>query len=136
MGLDTAPSPTPQEVSFGRILNTYFIGLGGAPAVEGGVASPVGFTDLLAAHFTQSGGGTIVDLWVNPTDFSLPPLLSFVVPTVPYSFADLQVQPGFLADEVRIGDTPLDVSAVPEPTSLELLALAAWALLWRRRLAR
>ncbi len=134
LGFDLGPSPLPM-VSFGRILNTYFIRPGSGTAVEGGVASPVGFTDLLVARFTQSGGLTAVNLWVNPTDFSLPPLLSLTVPTVPYTFADLQVQPGFLADEVRIGNTPLEVSAVPEPAAFQLLALAVCGLLWGRRLA-
>ena len=134
LGLDVGPSPLPM-VSFGRILDKYFIRSGGALPLEGGVASPAGITDLLVARFTQGGGLTAVDLWVNPTDFSLPPLLSLAVPAVPYSVANLQVQPGFLADEVRIGETPFDVSAVPEPASLELLPLAACGLLWRRRLA-
>jgi len=134
LGLDVGPSPLPL-VSFGRILNTYFIRQGGGPISQGGIGSPPGFTDLLVARFHQTGPGTTVDLWVNPTDFTLPPLVSMVVPTVSYSFADMQVQPGFLADEVRIGRTSLDVSAIPEPASLELLALAVCALLGRRRLA-
>ncbi len=134
LGFDVAPSPLPL-ISFGRILNTYFIRPGAGSPVEAGVASPAGFTDLLVAHFTQNGGGTVVDLWVNPTDFTLPPLLSLAVPFVPYTFADLQVQPGLFADEVRIGDTPFEVSAVPESASLELLVLGAGGLLWRRRLA-
>ncbi len=132
LGLDIGPSPTP-AVSFGRILNTYFIRPGGGAGVQGGVASPVGFTDLLVARFQQGGAGTSVSLWVNPTDFSLPPLLSLVVGPATYTFADLQVQPGFKADEVRIGNSPLEVSLVPEPSTLGLLALAACALLRRPR---
>ncbi len=131
LGFDVAPSSLPL-ISFGRILDKYFIRQGGGATVQGGVGSPVGFTDLLVARFTQSGGGTAVDLWVNPTDFNLPPLLSLGVPTVPYTFADLQVQPGLIADEVRIGATPFEVSAVPEPTSFELLGLATCVLLWLR----
>jgi hypothetical protein len=132
LGLDVGPSPLPL-VSFGRILSTYFIRQGSGPIVQGGIGSPPGFTDLLVARFHQIGPGTAVDLWVNPTDFTLPPLVSLVVPTVFYSFVDMQVQPGFLADEVRIGTTSFDVSAVPEPSSLTLLVLAMCGLLWARR---
>ena len=85
---------------------------GSSTTVQGGVASPVGSTDLLVARFKQLGGGaTIVQLWVNTLDFTLPPLLVLVVPTVPYTWVNMQVQPGLLADEVRIGTTPTDVSA-------------------------
>jgi hypothetical protein len=130
LGFDLAPSSMPL-VSFGRILNTYFIRPGVGPGVQGGVASPPGATDLLVARFTQGGGATTVNLWVNPTDFTLPPLLSLVVPTVPYTYANVQVQQGF---EVRIGDTAFDVSAVPEPTFLGLIALGICTLFWRRRM--
>jgi hypothetical protein len=132
LGLDTAPSSLPL-VSFGRILNTYFIRQGGGPIAQGGVGSAVGITDLLVAHFQQTGPGTLVQLWVNPTDYTLPPTVSTLLPfVVSYTYVDMQVQPGFLADEVRIGMTPLEVSAIPEPGSLGLLALGLWALLWRR----
>ncbi len=133
LGFDVGPSPTPL-ISFGRILNTYFIRQGAGSAVEAGVASPIGFTDLLVARFRQLGGSTLVDLWVNPTDFTLPPLISVGVPTVPYTWANVQVQPGFLADEIHIGLLPSDVSAVPEPELLGLLAVAAICALCRRRL--
>src|SRR5207253_3199644 len=110
LGLDLAPSPMPL-VSFGRILNSYFIRQGSALPLKGGVGSLVGATDLLVARFRQLGAFTMVDLWVNTVDFTLPPLLSMGVPTVSYTWANLQVQPGFLADEVRIGTTPADVAA-------------------------
>ena len=52
-----------------------------------------------------------MELWVNTVNFAAPPLLVLIVPTVPYTWINLQVQPGFLADEVRIGTTPGDVAA-------------------------
>jgi hypothetical protein len=110
LGLDVIPSSTPQ-VSFGRILNTYFIRQGSSTTVQAGVASPPGVTDLLVARFQQSGAITLVELWVNTVNFAAPPLLVLIVPTVPYTWINLQVQPGFLADEVRIGTTPGDVAA-------------------------
>jgi hypothetical protein len=130
LGLDTAASSTPL-VWFGRRLNTYFIQQGTTAAITGGVASPVGVTDLLVARFQQSGALTNVDLWVNTNNFALPPLISTVVPTVPYTWANMQVQSGLFADEIRIGTTPLDV-ATPEPASLALLAMAGLGLPRRR----
>ena len=110
LGLDVIPSTTPQ-VSFGRILNTYFIRQGSSTSVQAGVVSAPGVTDLLVARFRQSGAITLVALWVNTANFAAPPLLVLVVPTIPYTWVNLQVQPGFLADEVRIGTTPGDVAA-------------------------
>jgi len=110
LGLDVGPSPTPL-VSFGRILNNYFIRQGGAAAVKAGVGSPVGMTDLLVARFRQFGAFSVVDLWVNTVNFASPPLISISVPPVSYTFVNLQVQPGLLADEIRIGTSPGDVSA-------------------------
>lgn len=130
LGLDTAPSSTPL-VWFGRRLDTYFIEQGTGPAITGGVASPVGVTDLLVARFQQVGVGTNVDLWVNTNDFTSPPLISTVVPTVPYTWVNMQVQSGLFADEIRIGPTAFDV-AVPEPATFALLALGGMVLLRRR----
>ena len=131
LGLDTASSSTPL-VWFGRRLNTYFIQQGTAAAITGGVASPVGVTDLLVARFKQSGAVTDVDLWVNTNNFTLLPLISAVVPTVPYTWANMQVQPGLFADEIRIGTTAFDVAAVPEPATLLLLAIGGMAMMGRR----
>lgn len=109
-GFDVIPTSTPL-VSFGRILNTYFLRPVGSSGIQAGVASPAGVTDLLVARFTISGGFTFVEVWVNTLNFALPPLLSLPVPTVAYTWVNMQVQPGFLADEVRIGTKPGDVSA-------------------------
>lgn len=134
LGFDLVPNQTPL-VWFGRRLNTYFIQQNGSSAVTGGVASPVGTTDLVVARFRQAGLFTNVDLWVNTNNFASPPLVAAVVPTVPYSWVNMQVQPGLFADEVRIGTTAFDVSTVPEPASLGLLAVAGLALLRRRHAA-
>src|ERR1019366_8658774 len=115
LGFDVIPSATPL-ISFGRILNTYFIRQGSSTTVQAGVASASGVTDLLVARFRQSGLVNVVDLWVNTVNFALPPLVSLAVPTVPYTWANMQVQPGFLADEVRIGTTPGDVAAQTNPS--------------------
>jgi len=48
----------------------------------------VGFTDLLVARFRQFIGFTVVDLWVNTVNFTLPPLLSMSEPTVTYTWAN------------------------------------------------
>jgi hypothetical protein len=100
LGFDLVATPTPL-ISFGRIVDAYFVRQAGSPAVQAGVASPVGVTDLLVARFKQFGGVTIVDLWVNTVNFALPPLISLSVPTVAYTWANLEVQPGLVLDEIR-----------------------------------
>jgi hypothetical protein len=110
LGLDTAPSTMP-SLSFGRILNNCFIRQGST--MLGQVAYPwggVGSTDLLVARIQQLGLFTQVDVWVNPPDFTGPPLLSVAAACPAYTWVNLQVQPGFLADEIRIGTTPGDVA--------------------------
>src|SRR6266850_782943 len=111
LGLDTVPSTMP-SISFGRILNTCFIRQGSTTL--GQVAYPwsVGSTDLLVARFKQLGLFTQVDLWVNPPNFTVPPLLTVPASCPAYTWVNLQVQPGFLADEIRIGTTPGDVAGV------------------------
>lgn len=111
LGLDTVPSTSP-SISFGRLLNTCFIRQGNTTL--GQVAYPwsVGSTDLLVAHIKQLGLFTQVELWVNPPNFTIPPLLTVAASCPAYTWVNLQVQPGFLADEIRIGTTPGDVAGV------------------------
>jgi hypothetical protein len=111
LGLDTVPSTMP-SISFGRLLNTCFIRQGST--MLGQVAYPwaAGSTDLLVARIKQLGLFTQVDLWVNPPNFTVPPTLSVVAACPAYTWVNLQVQPGFLADEIRIGTTPGDVAGV------------------------
>jgi hypothetical protein len=111
LGFDMMPTSLPL-ISFGRILNNCFIRQGGSLPVQLSYPWVVGSTYLLVARFKQSGLFTLVDLWVNPPNFTIPPLLSLNVPAVAYTWVNLQVQPGFLADEVRVGTTPGDVAGV------------------------
>ena len=100
------------SLSFGRILNACFIRQGST--MLGQVAYPwsIGSTDLLVARIKQLGLFTQVDLWVNPLSFTGPPLLTVAAACPAYTWVNLQVQPGFLADEIRIGTTPGDVAGV------------------------
>jgi serine protease AprX len=110
LGLDTVPSTMP-SISFGRILNNCFIRQGST--MLGQVVYPwsAGSTDLLVAHIKQMGLFTQVELWVNPPNFTVAPTLSVAASCPAYTWVNLQVQPGFLADEIRIGETSGDVAA-------------------------
>jgi hypothetical protein len=115
LGLDDGSHLTMPAVSLGRLLDSCFIREGSTTKAQIAYAWAVGQTYLLVARFRQSGGVINVDLWIDPADFSGLPLLSAVLgggggPS--YSWVSLQVQPGFLADEIRIGTAPGDVAGV------------------------
>ncbi|HEV2446905.1 MAG TPA: hypothetical protein VGS58_13335 [Candidatus Sulfopaludibacter sp.] len=126
-GLDTVPTSLP-FLTFGRRLGHYFVDIQGLPSMTCCVASGVGVTDLLVARFRQAGLFTSVDLWVNSTNFAAPPNISAVMPTIPFTWLNLEVQPGLFADEVRLGTTAGSVAAaftgVPEPGTFVLIGLA------------
>jgi len=115
LGLDDGTHLTLPTVSFGRILNSCFIRQGGTTLAQVAYPWAVGSTYLLVARIRQSGGLTYVDLWIDPPDFSGVPVLSANFGGgggVTFSWVCLQVQPGFLADEIHIGTTPGDVAGV------------------------
>jgi hypothetical protein len=140
LGLDTAVTQFP-FITFGRRLNEYFIQNSTNTPLTVCCASGTGVTDLLTARVTKGGASTTVDLWVNKLP-PLPPDLTAVMPPLPtLQVVNLQVQNGFLADEVRIGTTVQDVAAAsasaPVPpwataTSGLVLALAGLGLTRRR----
>jgi hypothetical protein len=135
LGLDTAPSSLP-AIAFGRRLDKYFIQAGGGAPTFGGIASPPGVTDLLVARIRQTAFITTVDVWVDVNDFTLPPLLSLLVPTLAYDWVNVEVQPGLFADEVRLGTDPASVAAVPEPAPGSMFAAGvAWLALRRKALS-
>jgi hypothetical protein len=113
LGLDTLPATIP-SISFGRLLNSCFIRQGNTTLGQVPYPWIAGSTDLLVARIQQLALFTQVDLWVNPSAFSPPPppILSVAAACPAYTWVNLQVQPGFLADEIRIGTTPGDVAGV------------------------
>jgi hypothetical protein len=115
LGLDDGSHLLMPAVSFGRLLDSCFIREGSVMKAQAAYEWSVGHTYLLVARFRQSGGVINVDLWIDTNDFTSPPKLSAVLGGgggLTYSWVSLQVQPGFLADEIRIGTTPGDVAGV------------------------
>lgn len=110
LGLDNGGSLTMPEVSFGRILNSCFIRQGGTTKAQTTYTWTAGQTYLLVARLRVSGGSTQVDLWID----GMPVLSALLLGGGPpnYSWVCMQVQPGFLADEIHIGTTPGDVAGV------------------------
>ena len=138
LGLDTVPTNVP-GIAFGRRLDKFFLEVGPTTVAAGGVPSGTGITDLLVARFTQVGPLTKVDVWANTNDFTLPPLLSTSVPTVAYTWVNVEVQPGLFADEIRLGTSAAFVaSSVPEPQTQALfgVGLVAAGFAFNRRQCR
>ena len=102
LGLDGVPTQFP-FLFFGRRLTNYFIQNGSNAAATVCCASGAGVTDLLIVRVTKGGATTSVDLWINKNPLLTLPDLSTVIPSAPtLQWVNLQVQPGFQADEVRI----------------------------------
>lgn len=124
LGLDLGASNTP-HVWFGRRLDSYFIESGATVKATCCKGSPPGITDLMVAQFISAGGLTTINVWLDKNPLTSPFDMSAVIPTVPYTFLNMGVEPGLFADEVRIGTTAgdvADVANVPEPGNLTLLA--------------
>ena len=100
---------------------------GGAISLNGiaaGSSTGVGNVDFFVLQLAQfSGGSTLVNLFVDPGSTLGLPSASFAIPSVVlanqfYYRSDA----GQLLDEIRVGTTPFDVAAVPEPSSFTMLA--------------
>ena len=97
------------------------ITLNGLPA---GFATGIG-SDLFLLQLVQwSGGGTLVNLFVDPGLILGPPNASVLIPGPAFQAQNFYYQSnaGQELDEIRVGMTAGDVSAVPEPSTFTLLA--------------
>jgi hypothetical protein len=129
LGLDSAPTQFP-FITFGRRLSNYFIqNLNNAP-LNVCCGSAAGVTDLLITRITRSGVSTLVDLWINTNPDVTPPTLSAVLPPAPpLQVVNMQVETGWLADEVRIGTNLQDVAAAAASVPIPPWAVGAIGLL-------
>jgi len=97
------------------------ITLNGLPA---GVSAGDGFVDFFVLQLVQwSGGTTLVNLFVDPGAVLGPPNASVLINGPAFLAQNFyyQANPGQELDEIRVGTTALDVSAVPEPSTLAML---------------
>jgi len=100
------------------------ITLNGVPA---GFSAGVGDVDFFLLQLVQwSGGNTLVNLFVDPPAVLGPPSASLLIPGPAFQAQNFYYQSnaGQELDEIRVGTAVTDVSAVPEPSTLTLLAAA------------
>ena len=108
------------DIEVGKAVGNV-ITLNGLPA---GSATGIG-ADLFLLQLVQwSGGGTLVNLFVDPGLILGPPNASVLIPGPAFLAQDFYYQSnsGQELDEIRVGTTVSDVSAVPEPSTFTLLA--------------
>lgn len=104
--------------------------VGGGPAIFLGLSAGSGNTDFLMLHVTHFLGSSSIEFFLNsniPTAGAGP----FAVPLTFREFY-FRTDPGVDIDEIRAGTTEQDVSAVPAPGAVALLAFAALARRRRR----
>ncbi|MGA9451650.1 MAG: hypothetical protein WBW41_09975 [Verrucomicrobiia bacterium] len=97
------------------------ITLNGVPA---GVSAGDGFVDFFVLQLVQwSGGDTLVNLFVDPGAVLGPPNASVLINGPAFQAQNFyyQANPGQELDEIRVGTTVTDVSAVPEPSAFAML---------------
>jgi len=83
-----------------------------------------GIVDFFLLQLVQfTGGGTLVNLFVDPGAVLGPPNVSILLSGPAFQAQNFyyQANPGQELDEIRVGTTALDVSAVPEPSTLTML---------------
>jgi len=101
---------------------------GGAITLNGvaaGFSAGVGAVDFFVLQMVQfAGGNNIVNLYVDPGAILGPPSASVAVAGPAFQAAQFiyQGNAGQLLDEIRVGTTVSDVSAVPEPSTLKMAA--------------
>jgi hypothetical protein len=90
-----------------------------------GLSAGVGSVDFFVLQLAQfTGGGTLVNLYVDPGAVLGPPSASVVITGPAFQAAefDYQANAGQELDEIRVGTTVSDIAAVPEPSTFTLLA--------------
>lgn len=118
------------------MLGRYGIGTsGGAITHESEVFAPGRGPDLLVAHLHYGAGTPFVELFLNPVDGPINPILATNM-AAPWFGPTLRIEQQNVAidatiDEIRIGTTFADV-AIPGPSASLAIALGA-AMLVRRR---
>jgi len=103
-------------------------GTGGAITLNGlsaGFSAGDGIVDFFLLQLVQfTGGSTLVNLFVDPGAVLGPPNASVLLAGPAFEAQNFyyQANPGQELDEIRVGTTALDVSAVPEPSTFTMLA--------------
>ena len=90
-----------------------------------GFSAGVGSVDFFVLQLAQfTGGGTLVNLYVDPGAVLGLPSASVVIAGPAFQAAefDYQSNAGQVLDEIRVGTTVSDIAAVPEPATFTLLA--------------
>jgi hypothetical protein len=92
-----------------------------------GFSAGVGSVDFFVLQLAQfSGGGTLVNLYVDPGAVLGPPSASVVIagPAFQAQEFDYQSNAGQKLDEIRLGTAVSDIAAVPEPSTFAMLGAA------------
>jgi hypothetical protein len=154
------PNPVNNGPDYGGLVfgdennpNSLFVGKPGGGVVAnyalesgnggGQFASPsaevLGTTALLVVRFDFAAGSDTLSLFVNPTPGAAEPAVASAIKTDLDlgTFVGVSISTGALAtwsvDEIRLGTTFADVTPVPEPGTLGLVAAGGLALGWLRR---
>ncbi len=112
------------------------ITLNGLPA---GISAGDGIVDFFLLQLVQwSGGATLVNLFVDPGAVLGPPNASLLINGPAFQAQQFYYQgnAGQELDEIRVGTTALDVSAVPEPSTFTMLAGGLLLLPFAARIRR